>query len=125
MNATAILFAAVLAAGASKPTPLDSALASSLNDPSSVLQYRASESTSCEGLFGFPTNPAYFPACFCYAINAKNAVGGYTGLQVGVATLVDGKVTVRPKGDLAYNVDDVCEKRGMQKRDPKAISGAM
>lgn len=124
MNAAA--FAVILlAAGASKPTPLDSALAATLNDPSSVLQYRASEQTSCEGLFDFPITPAYFPACYCYSINAKNAMGGYTGAQTGVATLVDGKATLRPHADLAYNVDDVCEKRGMRKRDAKLIRDAM
>jgi len=66
---------------------LDAHLAASLKDPASAIQYSAGEPTECRNVVNAP---AQFRDswCVCFSVNAKNSMGGYTGAQLGVVSLV-------------------------------------
>jgi hypothetical protein len=66
---------------------LDAHLAASLKDPASAIQYAAGEPTECRNVINAP--PQMRDSwCVCYFVNAKNSMGGYTGAQIGVVSLV-------------------------------------
>jgi hypothetical protein len=66
---------------------LDAHLAASLKDPMSAIQYAAGEPTECRNVINAP--PQMRDSwCVCYFVNAKNSMGGYTGAQIGVVSLV-------------------------------------
>ena len=66
---------------------LDSHLAASLKDPASAIQYSAGEPTECRNVANTPVQMRD-SWCVCYFVNAKNSMGGYTGAQLGVVSLV-------------------------------------
>ena len=66
---------------------LDAHLASSLKDPASSIQYSAGEPTECRNVANTPAQMRD-SWCVCYFINAKNSMGGYTGSQLGVVSLI-------------------------------------
>jgi hypothetical protein len=71
---------------AAKPA-IDRALASSLKDPLSAMQYSVSDAVRCDDLLQIQsTGPQ--PFCACYMVNSKNSYGGYTGAQPGVVQLI-------------------------------------
>ncbi|WP_347261273.1 hypothetical protein [Rudaea sp.] len=66
---------------------LDAHLAASLKDPASAIQYAAGEPTECRNVINAP--PQMRDSwCTCYFVNAKNSMGGYTGAQIGVVSLI-------------------------------------
>jgi hypothetical protein len=99
---------------------LDAALAESLKDPASAQQYSVGAFRSCDGLTANPMG-AYADGCMCYAVNAKNSYGGYTGVHYGVATFLHDHATIRDQGELAFDFKDACNASGMTKRDPKLL----
>ncbi|MHB8744828.1 MAG: hypothetical protein ACYC9L_17190 [Sulfuricaulis sp.] len=66
---------------------LDAHLAGTLKDPASAIQYAAGDPTECRNVVNAP--PQLRDSwCVCYWVNAKNSMGGYTGAQLGVVSLV-------------------------------------
>lgn len=63
---------------------LDAHLAAVLKDPVSAIQYGVSDVTLCDSVVAFSSRVL----CVCYRVNAKNSMGGYTGIQFGVVALV-------------------------------------
>jgi len=70
---------------------LDAHLASSLKDPASSIQYSAGEPTECRNVATSTNTMAQLRDswCVCYYVNAKNSMGGYTGTQLGVVSLIN------------------------------------
>ncbi|MHB8742701.1 MAG: hypothetical protein ACYC9L_06200 [Sulfuricaulis sp.] len=69
---------------------LDAHLAASLKDPASAIQYAVGAPTKCRNVMIGPAQ-TLDSWCVCYFVNAKNAMGGYTGAQLGVVSLIDSK----------------------------------
>jgi hypothetical protein len=69
---------------------LDAHLAVSLKDPASAIQYAAGTPTKCRDVASVPVQISD-SWCVCYFVNAKNSMGGYTGAQLGVVSLIDSK----------------------------------
>lgn len=66
---------------------LDSHLAATLKDPASAIQYSVGEPTECRNVASaVPSMRDDW--CVCYMVNAKNSMGGYTGAQLSVASLI-------------------------------------
>jgi hypothetical protein len=68
---------------------LDAHLASSLKDPASSIQYSAGEPTECRNVATSTAVQLRDSWCVCYYVNAKNSMGGYTGAQLGVVSLIN------------------------------------
>jgi hypothetical protein len=66
---------------------LDRHLAYTLKDPMSAMQYMAGNVTECRKVAIMPANQRD-NWCICYSVNAKNSMGGFTGTQIGVASLM-------------------------------------
>ena len=66
---------------------LDAHLAASLKDPASAIQYSAGDPTECRNVINAPAQMRD-SWCVCYFVNAKNSMGGYTGAQIGVVSLI-------------------------------------
>jgi hypothetical protein len=66
---------------------LDAHLAATLKDPASSIQYSAGEPTECRNVANTPAQMRD-SWCVCYFVNAKNSMGGYTGAQLGVVSLM-------------------------------------
>ena len=69
---------------------LDAHLAASLKDPASAIQYAVGTPTKCRNVMTGPVQ-TLDSWCVCYFVNAKNSMGGYTGAQLGVVSLIDSK----------------------------------
>lgn len=85
---------------------LDRHLADTLKDPASAIQYAVSGPLSCRDVSTLKGD------CLCYRINARNAMGGMTGQQVGVAIMY---------GDTVRNV---LEQRFLRIKDVAACEAA-
>lgn len=66
---------------------MDLHLAMTLKDPMSAIQYMVSDAVECEDVSRTPASLSS-KWCVCYSVNAKNSYGGFTGAQIGVATLI-------------------------------------
>lgn len=66
---------------------LDDHLATVLKDPASAIQYAVGDPVSCNLVANLPTE-IEDSLCICYRVNAKNSMGGYTGAELGVVSLV-------------------------------------
>lgn len=101
---------------------LDRMLAQTLKDPASAQQYSASAPAPCKAVIGIG-DPG--TDCICYEVNARNAMGGMTGKQIGVAfNDMDPANPVSlplPDGMLPEAAVAGCLKLGLQPRDPQLI----
>jgi hypothetical protein len=68
---------------------LDKHLAQALKDPMSAIQYSASDAVPCRNVANVPSNMRD-GLCVCYMVNAKNSMGGFTGAQLAVDSIMGG-----------------------------------
>jgi hypothetical protein len=109
---------------------VDRLLASTLKDPLSAIQYQVSDIVSCYAVVADGIAAATREGCVCYAINARNSYGGYTGVEPGVAILIgDGAVyfaDTAPRSSLLPTAAATCVMTAhMHARDASRIHDAV
>jgi hypothetical protein len=107
---------------------IDRLLARDLKDPLSARQYSVTPIIQCARMVPEKLADLKMPYCICYQVNAKNALGGYTGVDMGIASMVE-----VGSGYMALGYDSalwskwavqVCTSAGFQSRDAGLIHAA-
>lgn len=103
---------------------IDRALAATLKDPLSLIDYSVSQPYKCAVVDGSDLPDAN---CICYAFNAKNSFGAYSGRSVGYAFLMQAKdgtwVDRLPSAIEPPSLSAIegCDKSGLIARDPENV----
>ncbi len=107
---------------------IDKLLATELKDPMSARQYGVSPIVQCARIVPAKLVHQSSPYCVCYQVNAKNAMGGYTGVDMGIASLFEiGQSYMAMSYDSALWSQwavQVCMSAGFQSRDAALIHAA-
>lgn len=100
---------------------LDKHLAASLKDPSSAMQYSASDIVPCAWIASVPPS-MNTSRCVCYQVNAKNSYGAYAGKKLSAVVLLNDSapyvVTDLHTNLIAY---PACANANLSKRDSSLI----
>jgi len=102
---------------------VDHLLASSLNDPLSATDYRVSGPVACKLVL--PAGQLMHDQCVCYSVNAKNSLGGYTGVTMYVAEFIGSlEFPILMPGEevKAAGAEKACESAKMKSRPVSEIA---